>query len=262
MSEYEFIDYALDGDVAVIRLDYPAALNALSQKMTSELNHALDRAGSEARAIVLGSSGRAFSAGANLTSGDIDINDPNRDIGRLLESEFNPMIRKMRDLPVPLITAVRGAAAGIGCSIALMGDAIVAGRSAYFLQAFCNIGLVPDGGAAYLLARTLGRVRAMELMLFGERYPAEKAYESGLVTRLEDDENVDAVALELARKLAGGPTRVLAMIRKSAWAALDSTLDDQLDNERQLQREAGRTEDFIEGVAAFVEKRPANFSGG
>ena len=97
MSEYEFIDYALDGDVAVIRLDYPAALNALSQKMTSELNHALDRAGSEARAIVLGSSGRAFSAGANLTSGDIDINDPNRDIGRLLESEFNPMIRKMRD---------------------------------------------------------------------------------------------------------------------------------------------------------------------
>jgi 2-(1,2-epoxy-1,2-dihydrophenyl)acetyl-CoA isomerase len=262
MSEYEFIDYAADGDVAVIRLDNPSALNALSQRMGTELNHALDRAGSEARAIVLGSHGRAFSAGANLTSGDIDLNDPDRDIGQFLDSVFNPMIRKMRDLPVPLITAVRGAAAGVGCSIALMGDAIVAGRSAYFLQAFCNIGLVPDGGAPYLLARAIGRVRAMELMLFGERYPAEKAYEAGLVTRLEDDEDVDAVALDLARRLAGGPTRALSLIRKSAWAALESTLDEQLDLERQLQREAGRTEDFTEGVAAFVEKRPARFRGG
>jgi 2-(1,2-epoxy-1,2-dihydrophenyl)acetyl-CoA isomerase len=261
MSKYDFIDYALDGDVAVIRLDNPSALNALSQRMGSELNQALDRAGSEARAIVLGSHGRAFSAGANLTSGDIDIDDPDRDIGQFLDSVFNPMIRRMRDLPVPLVTAVRGAAAGIGCSLALMGDVIVAGRSAYFLQAFCNIGLVPDGGAPYLLAQTIGRVRAMELMLLGERYPAEKAHEAGLVTRLADDEDVDDVALDLARRLAGGPTRVLSMIRKSAWAALESTLDDQLDLERQLQREAGRTEDFTEGVTAFLEKRPARFSG-
>jgi 2-(1,2-epoxy-1,2-dihydrophenyl)acetyl-CoA isomerase len=261
MSEYEFIDYSRDGDVAVVRLNNPAALNALSQHTGQELNDALDRAGSEARAVVLGSHGRAFSAGANLTAGDIDISDPDRDIGQFLDTVFNPMIRKLRDLPVPLVTAVRGAAAGVGCSIALMGDAIVAGRGAYFLQAFCNIGLVPDGGAAYLLARTIGRVRAMELMLFGERYPADKAFEAGLVTRLVDDEEVDAVALELARKLAQGPTRVLSMIRQSAWAALDSGLDDQLDRERRLQRDAGRTEDFAEGVSAFVGKRPARFSG-
>ena len=261
MSDYEFIDYSRDGDVAVVLLNNPAALNALSQHMGSELNAALDRAGSEARAVVLGSHGRAFSAGANLTAGDIDITDPDRDIGKFLDSVFNPMIRKLRDLPVPLVTAVRGAAAGVGCSIALMGDAIVAGRGAYFLQAFCNIGLVPDGGAAYLLARTIGRVRAMELMMFGERFPADQAYEAGLITRLVDDEEVDAVALELARKLAQGPTRVLSMIRQSAWAALDSSLDDQLDRERQLQRDAGRTEDFEEGVAAFLDKRPARFSG-
>jgi 2-(1,2-epoxy-1,2-dihydrophenyl)acetyl-CoA isomerase len=182
-------------------------------------------------------------------------------MGVLLDDVFNPMIRRLRDLPVPLVTAVRGAAAGVGCSIALMGDVIVAGRGAYFLQAFCNIGLVPDGGSAYLLSRAIGRVRAMELMLFGERFPADKAFDAGLVTRLVDDDEVDAVALELAHRLAQGPTRALSLIRKAAWAALDSGLDDQLDYERQLQCDAGRHEDFIEGVTAFVEKRPARFSG-
>lgn len=261
MSDYEFIDYSRDGDVAVIRLNNPAALNALSRLMGEELHHALKRAGAEARGIVLGGHGRAFSAGVNLTAGDIDLSDANRDAGQLVESVFNPIIRAMRDLPVPLITAVRGAAAGVGCSIALMGDVIVAGRGAYFLQAFCNIGLVPDGGAPYLLARAIGRVRAMELMLFGERYPAEKAYEAGLVTRLVDDGEVDTVALDLARRLAQGPTRALSLLRRSAWAALDSSLDEQLDRERHLQREAGLTEDFVEGVTAFTEKRPARFGG-
>lgn len=261
MTDYEFIDYSRDGDVAVIRLNNPRALNALSKRMGEELHEALDRAGAEARAVVLGSHGRAFSAGVNLAAGDIDITDPERDTGRLLGTLFNPLVRRMRDLPVPLVTAVRGAAAGVGCSIALMGDVIVAGRGAYFLQAFCNIGLVPDGGSAWLLARAIGRVRAMELMLFGERYPADQAFEAGLVTRLVDDDEVDAVALELATRLARGPTRALSMIRKSAWAALDSSFDDQLDLERQLQRDAGRTDDFVEGVTAFLEKRPARFTG-
>jgi 2-(1,2-epoxy-1,2-dihydrophenyl)acetyl-CoA isomerase len=261
MSTYQNIDYSLNEDVAFIRLDHPAALNAISNRMGLELNDALDRAAGEARAIVLGSHGRAFSAGADLTAGDIDMTDPERDMGLFLDKVFNPMIRRLRDLPVPLVTAVRGAAAGVGCAIALMGDAIVAGRSAYFLQAFCNIGLVPDGGSAYLLARTIGRVRAMELMMFGERYPADRAYEAGLVTRLVDDAEVDGTALELARKAARGPTRALSMIRRSAWAALESSLDDQLELERQLQREAGRTDDFVEGVDAFIEKRPPKFTG-
>jgi 2-(1,2-epoxy-1,2-dihydrophenyl)acetyl-CoA isomerase len=249
MSTYENIDYSLTDEVAFIRLDNPNALNAFSKHMGGELNDALDRAAREARAVVLGSHGRAFSAGANLTSGDVDISQPDRDMGELL------------DEVLPLITAVRGAAAGVGCSIALMGDLIVAGRNAFFLQAFCNIGLVPDGGSAYLLARSVGRVRAMELMLLGERYPAEKAYEAGLVSRLVGDEEVDATALELAHKLAAGPTRALSMIRQAAWAALDASLDEQLERERHLQRDAGRTDDFVEGVQAFIDKRPARFTG-
>jgi len=260
MSTYENIDYSLTDNVAFIRLNNPNALNALTKDMGCELNDALDRAARDARAVVLGSHGRAFCAGANLTAGDIDISRPDRDMGELLDEVFNPMIRRLRDLPVPLVTAVRGAAAGIGCAIALMGDLIVAGRNAYFLQAFCNIGLVPDGGSAYLLARSIGRVRAMELMLLGERYPADKAYEAGLVSRLVEDEEVDAAAQELARRLAAGPTRTLALIRQAAWAALDASLDEQLERERHLQRDAGRTDDFVEGVQAFVEKRPARFT--
>jgi len=261
MSTYENIDYSLTDEVAFIRLNNPNALNAFSKRMGAELNDALDRAAREARAVVLGSHGRAFSAGANLTSGDVDISQPDRDMGELLDEVFNPMIRRLRDLPVPLITAVRGAAAGVGCAIALMGDLIVAGRNAFFLQAFCNIGLVPDGGSAYLLARSVGRVRAMELMLLGERYPAEKAFAAGLVSRLVEDEEVDATALELAHKLAAGPTRALSMIRQAAWAALDASLDEQLERERHLQRDAGRTDDFVEGVQAFIDKRPARFTG-
>ncbi len=261
MSDFEYIDYSLDGDVAVIRLNDPATLNAFSLQMGNELSAALDRAATSARAVVLGSHGRAFSSGANLAGSTVDMASPDRDVGASLENAFNPMVRRLRDLSIPLVTAVRGAAAGIGSSVALMGDLIVAGRSAYFLQAFCKIGLVPDGGAAWLLARAIGRVRAMELLLLGERYPAEKAFEAGLVTRLVDDDEVDETALQLATSVAAGPSRTLALIRKSAWEALECSFDQQLDRERALQREAGRSEDFIEGVTAFLEKRPARFSG-
>ena len=142
-----------------------------------------------------------------------------------------------------------------------MGDIIVAGQSAFFLQAFCNVGLVPDGGAAFLLSKSVGRVKAMELMLLGERYPAEQAFNDGLITRLVDNDQVIDTAMEIAEKLAKGPSKTLAMIRQSAWAALDSSFDDQLQLERRLQKVAGSTEDFREGVAAFREKRKPNFIG-
>jgi 2-(1,2-epoxy-1,2-dihydrophenyl)acetyl-CoA isomerase len=142
-----------------------------------------------------------------------------------------------------------------------MGDVIVAGRSAFFLQAFCNIGLVPDGGAAFLLSKSVGRIKAMELMLLGERYPAEEAHKDGLITRLVEDDKVVEAALEVAEKLAKGPSKTLALIRKSAWAALDSSFNDQLKLERKYQKIAGLTQDFKEGVSAFREKRRPNFSG-
>lgn len=261
MTDQNLVEYELDGDVARIYLNDPQTLNAMSNSLAQALIEALDRAGAESRAVLLGSRGRAFSSGANLATGGVDVTDSNRDLGAELDKVFNPIIRRLRNLPVPLVTAVRGPAAGVGCSIALMGDIIIAAKGAYFLQAFCNIGLVPDGGSPYILSRAIGRVRAMEMMLLGERYPAEKAFADGLVTRLVDEDALEATALDFARRLAAGPTLALGMIRQSAWAALDSSLDEQLERERVMQRDAGRTDDMIEGVMAFLEKRDANFKG-
>ena len=171
------------------------------------------------------------------------------------------MFLKIRDLSVPFITSVRGPAVGFGCGLALMGDIIVTSETAFFLQSFCNIGLVPDGAAAYLMSRSIGRVKAMELMLLGERYPAQQAYEDGLVTRLVQDDKLGEITQIIAEKLANGPPFSLRLIRQSAWAALDSSFPEQLARERDSQRAAGRTDDFIEGVSAFREKRKAKFYG-
>ncbi len=254
--------YELDGGVALITLSDPATLNAISIEMTDELTVLFDRAIEEARCIVLTGEGRGFSSGANLASGPPPIDaDGQPDIGAKLESTFNPFVTKLRDLPIPYVTAVNGVAAGIGCSFALLGDLIVAGESAYFLQAFRRIGLVPDGSATYHLPRMIGRARAMEMMLLGEKIPAQKALEWGLVNRCVADADLLPTAKALALELANGPTKTLAMIRKLGWDSLDNSWDEQLHAERQAQRKAGRTEDFKEGVQAFFQKRPANFSG-
>jgi len=254
--------YELENGVALITLSDPATLNAISVEMTEELSVLFDRAGEEARCIVLTGEGRGFSSGANLASGAPPLADDGEpDLGARLEQTFNPFVAKLRDLPVPYVTAVNGAAAGIGCSFALLGDLIVAGESAYFLQAFRRIGLVPDGSATYHLPRMIGRARAMEMMLLGEKIPAKQAYEWGLVNRLVSDADLLATAKSLALELANGPTKTLTMIRRLAWSSLDNTWDQQLNAERQAQKIAGRTEDFREGVQAFFQKRPANFKG-
>jgi 2-(1,2-epoxy-1,2-dihydrophenyl)acetyl-CoA isomerase len=249
------------GDVVTLRLDNPAAMNAIDGDMAEALGAALHEAQGSARAIVLAGGSRAFCAGANLAAGEMR-GTAAFDAGARLESSFNPLMRAIKDCPVPIVSAVRGAAAGIGASIALACDMIVAGETAYFLQAFRRIGLVPDGGSALLLAHAVGRVRAMELMLLGERLPAPRALDWGLINRVVPDDAVEATAAELARSLAGGPTRALGLIRKAAWAALSSGWEAQLGLERALQREAGTSADFAEGVAAFLEKREARFSGG
>jgi 2-(1,2-epoxy-1,2-dihydrophenyl)acetyl-CoA isomerase len=182
------------------------------------------------------------------------------DAGAALESHYNPFVTYLRDLPIPFVTAVNGAAAGVGCSFALMGDLIVAGESAYFLQAFRRIGLVPDGGSTYLLPRMIGRARAMEMMLLGEKVPAAKALEWGMVNRVVADADLMATAKALAVELANGPNS-LAMIRRIAWESLDHHWQEQLNMERVIQRDAGRTADFAEGVTAFLQKRPAAFKG-
>ena len=254
--------YELENGVALITLSDPATLNAISVEMTEELNGFFDRAAEEARCIVLTGEGRGFSSGANLASGAPPTDaDGQPDLGGRLEATFNPFVTMLRDLPIPYVTAVNGAAAGIGCSFALLGDLIVAAESAYFLQAFRRIGLVPDGSATYHLPRMIGRVRAMEMMLLGEKIPAQRAYEWGLVNRCVPDAELLPTAKALALELANGP-KSLGMIRRLAWSSLDNTWEEQLQAERQAQRLAGRTEDFREGVQVFFQKRLAKFKGG
>lgn len=257
---YDHILFETTDDVAFIRFNDPATLNAMTTVMGLELVDAFGKAETTARAIVLGGVGRAFCSGANLTGGAFNVDDPDRDAGLALEKALNPFVAKIRRSRIPVISAVRGAAAGVGCGIALAADLIVAGEGAYFFQAFGKVGLSPDGGSTYLLAKAIGRVRAMEMMLLGAKLPASRALDWGLINRVVPDAEVDDAALELGRQLASGP-RSLGMIRTAAWAALDGTLEDALETERKTQRDAGRTEDFLEGLAAFKAKRNPVFKG-
>lgn len=258
-----YTKYQVENGVALITIADPATLNAVSPDVARELSAQFTRAASEARSVVLTGEGRGFSSGANLAgSGNPPTDAAGRpDLGAALESTYNPLVTQIRDLPIPFVTAVNGAAAGIGCSFALLGDLIIAGEGAYFLQAFRRIGLVPDGSSTYILPRMIGRARAMEMMLLGEKIPAKTALEWGLVNRVVPDAELVTTAKALATELANGPTKTLAMIRRLTWAALDNTWPEQLQAERQAQHAAGQTEDFREGVMAFFQKRPANFKG-
>ena len=257
---YHLIAFERAGDVALICMSDPGTLNAVSLAMAQELAAAFEQAGAEARAAILTGAGRGFCSGANLAA-DLDPSSPDYDAGSYLHTHYGPMMLAIRKLPIPLVSAVNGAAAGIGCSLALAGDLVVAGESAYFLQAFQRVGLVPDGGSAYLLARSIGRARALEMMLLGERIGAAQALAWGMINRVVPDAELAGTALALATRLAEGPTIALANIRELAWRSTETTFAEQLDLERDLQRAAGHTSDHREGVAAFRAKRAPRFTG-
>jgi 2-(1,2-epoxy-1,2-dihydrophenyl)acetyl-CoA isomerase len=262
---YSKIKTAVENGVGVITLADPGTLNAAGLDLMDELKQAFAAMQEDAsvRCVVLTGEGRGFCSGANLSGrgpGGESPDPEGPDAGAALESVYNPFVKSLRDYPIPIVTAVNGVAAGVGCSLALMGDIVVAAESAYFLQAFRRIGLVPDGGSTYLLPRLIGKARAMEMALLGDKVPAKTALEWGLVNRCVADDQLMATAHELAQALATGPA-ALGAIRKLIWESLDAEWSDQLHAERLAQKTAGRTEDSREGVLAFLQKRPAQFKG-
>jgi 2-(1,2-epoxy-1,2-dihydrophenyl)acetyl-CoA isomerase len=244
--------------VATITIARPDKLNALSGQTVDELRAAVEEAPKAgARCVLMTGEGRGFSSGADLATGG----GLPGDVGASLEKHFNPLIEAIFALPIPVVAAVNGAAAGAGCSLALAADLVIAARSAYFLQAFVNIGLIPDAGATWLLPRLAGRARAMEMMMLGERIAAEQARDWGLIARVVEDEHLASEAVLLAARLAQGPTVALGLIRKLARNAEQLSLTDALAAERIAQRDAGRTQDFRSAVMAFLQKHQPRFEG-
>ena len=262
--QFKHVTLDIDGPVAILKLDHPEVMNAVSMDMLGGLGEALDAIEDrrdEVRCLVMTGAGRAFCAGANLQGRNNAKPGARVNAGAALETTYHPILRRLRNLHCPIVTSVNGAAAGAGMSMALMGDMILCARSSYFLQAFRRIGLVPDCGSTWLLPRLIGKARSVELSLMGERLPAEKALEWGLVNRVYDDTALMEETMKLAHELANGPTIALSLIRKMYWDSPENSFEEQLNLEFECQRTAGAAEDFKEGVAAFLEKRPAKFKG-
>jgi 2-(1,2-epoxy-1,2-dihydrophenyl)acetyl-CoA isomerase len=255
-----------EGAAVTIVLNRPDALNAWNLTLGAELLHAVrDAAGDPSvRAVALTGAGRAFSSGADLRDvvamEDRDA-DGHPDVGGMLAERYHPIITAIREMPKPVLAVVNGPAAGIGASLALAADLIVARESAYFLLAFVNIGLVPDGGSSLLVSSRVGMTRAAEMAMLGERVPARTAEAWGLINRAIADDAFDGEATALLERLAAGPTRAYAGAKRQLNHWLYSRMQDQLDLEARLQQDAVGSRDFAEGVAAFGERRPAVFEG-
>lgn len=257
---YETIKLDIADDVATIMLNRPERLNAMPPSMADEISDALDNLGG-ARALLMTGEGRAFCSGADLQArGTASVTGSGGSYGALTR-HYNPTMMKLSRLSIPFITAVNGPAAGVGCSLALSSDFAIAGKSAYFLQAFVNIGLVPDGGASWMLTRLVGKARATEMMLLGEKIGAEKAADWGLIYKCVEDADLLSEARTLAARLAKGPTRALGLMRQNLAAALDGDYASALVREAEGQRIAGASADAMEGGMAFLEKRKPAFKG-
>jgi 2-(1,2-epoxy-1,2-dihydrophenyl)acetyl-CoA isomerase len=264
-TQLDTVNVTRSDGAATIELNRPQALNAWNGQFGSDLLAAVrELAGDDAvRAVVITGAGRGFSSGADLKDGGAgQVTDDGRvDVYTRLTEVYHPIMETIREMPKPVIAAVNGPAVGIGCSLALCCDLIVAAESAYFLLAFVNIGLVPDGGSSLFMPTRIGMARSAELMMLGERLPAREALEWGLINRVVPDAELMAEASALAARLAAGPTRSYAGSKRELNSWLYSRMDEQLELEARLQQEMTGSEDFAEGVAAFVAKRPANFSG-
>jgi 2-(1,2-epoxy-1,2-dihydrophenyl)acetyl-CoA isomerase len=250
---------------ATVELNRPQALNAWNARLGEDLLAALRAVAADeaVRAVTITGAGRAFSSGADLKdlSGGHTTPDGRPDVYRTLTERYHPIMHAIRELPKPVLAAVNGPAVGIGCSLALCCDLIVAAQSAYFLLAFVNIGLVPDGGSSVFVPSRVGMARASELAMLGERLSAERALEWGLINRVVADEELPAETASLAARLASGPTRSYAGAKRQLNSWLYARMAEQLELEASLQQQMAGSEDFVEGVTAFIQKRPPGFSG-
>jgi 2-(1,2-epoxy-1,2-dihydrophenyl)acetyl-CoA isomerase len=261
---FSTITFETADDVAVLTLNRPDRLNALSQTMLRDMTRALEIADdpqAPARCLLITGAGEGFCAGANL-AGEAPVlpHDP-QNITAVLDRFYHPFFKRLRDLRMPVVCAVNGPAAGAGASLALNSDIVFAARSAYFLQAFVNVGLIPDAGGTYFLPRLVGRARALSMIMLGERIEAQKAADWGLIHACVDDAALMDTALACARQLAKGPTKALTAMRRAINASASNTLDDQLELELALQSDLTRSGDFTEGVSAFMQKRSPEFKG-
>jgi 2-(1,2-epoxy-1,2-dihydrophenyl)acetyl-CoA isomerase len=264
-TELESVNLRVADGVATIELNRPQALNAWNAQLGADLVAALGLVAEDdaARALVITGAGRAFSSGADLrdVSGGDTTPEGRPDVYKALTERYHPIMRAIRELPKPVIAAVNGPAVGIGCSLALCCDLILAAESAYFLLAFVNIGLVPDGGSSLFVPTRVGMARASELAMLGERLGAKQALEWGLINRVVDDERLREETGALAARLASGPTRSYAGTKRQLNNWLYSRMDEQLELEARIQQEMAASADFVEGAIAFLEKRPTRFTG-
>lgn len=265
-TDLETVNLSLAGDGAArIELNRPQALNAWNQQLGADLLTTLRSVAEDegVRAVSITGAGRAFSSGADLKdfSGARAKSDGTPDVYGMLTERYHPIMQLIREMPKPVVSIVNGPAAGIGCSLALCCDLVMAAESAYFLLAFVNIGLVPDGGSSLLVPSRAGKARAMEMAMLGERVPAAQALEWGLINRVVPDERLEESADELLGRLAAGPTRSYAGIKRQLNSWIYARMGEQLELEARIQEEMAGSPDFIEGVTAFVEKRPPRFSG-
>jgi 2-(1,2-epoxy-1,2-dihydrophenyl)acetyl-CoA isomerase len=254
---------SLDAGVLSITLNRPDKLNAFNPDMHQLLRKAFERAAEtpEVRAVLLTGAGRGFCAGQDLSERNVSPGAAPIDLSVSLGSNYNPLVRRMRALPKPIVCAVNGVAAGAGANIALACDIVLAARSASFIQSFSKIGLVPDSGGTYFLPRLVGSARAMGLALLAEKLSAEDAERWGLIWKVLDDSDLQKETRGVAARLAAGPTKGYGLVKKALYASAGNSLDAQLDLERDLQREAGHSEDYREGVKAFMQKRKPEFKG-
>jgi 2-(1,2-epoxy-1,2-dihydrophenyl)acetyl-CoA isomerase len=261
--QYDTVNLYRDGAAARIELNRPESLNAWNEQFGIDMLDAIQRvsADEEIRVVELRGAGRGFSAGADLRSGFEPAEDGFPDPRKMLTTYYHPIILGVRNMPKPVVAAVHGPAVGIGCSLAMASDLVIAARSAYFLLAFVNIGLVPDGGSSVFIPAKVGFARASEMSMLGERLSAEQAFEWGLINRVVDDEELDREAGALVERLAAGPTKSYAGTKRQLNARWYAGIEQQLELEADIQQEQARTADFTEGVTSFVQKRAPNFQG-